>query len=353
MIHRTLYAKANDGSIRVWEIGFEDDVIVINHGTLGGVIQHKTEEVEAGKAGRDRFDQIVSRMNSRVNKKIDAGYTESLENARSNKRTNSIGMLKPMLAITLDKIKKANYRGAIVQHKYDGNRCLVTNQDGRIIAYSRNGKPMKNLEHILKDIHIPEGMTIDGEIYCHGFPLQVICSWIKRKQEATEKLKYHVYDVIHRNTYSYRLSMLHRLGLINASSVVPSTIVNSFEEVQSEFRKSRNEGYEGLIVRLEEYGYEDGKRSKGLIKVKEWIDDEFLVTDIHQSVDGWGILTCHMRTGKTFTVSAPGNMHDKRYVLENKNDFIGKKVRVEYAQLTKDGIPFHPVATMWRHKESE
>lgn len=353
MLYKTLYAKDNDGRIREWSIGFENDEIVITHGLKGGAQQLQYEDVPEGKAGRSRLEQIQSRMDSRINQKLDAGYVEDINQAKTERRTNAIGLLKPMLAQPLSNIKNADYSKCFVQYKYDGNRCLITNQGGKLIAYSRNGKPMENLEHILKDINISEGMTIDGELYCHGVPLQTIVSWVKRKQADTKKIRYHIYDIMEEKPYEERFRLLKEIGFRGASKIVPTYIAHDFEYTQKVFHIARQEGYEGAIIRLNDAGYEDGKRSKSLIKVKAWIDDEFAVTDIIESRDGWAILECSLPNGKSFRVSAPGTIEDKRYVLENKDFYIFRTVRVEYAQLTKDGVPFHPVAINWRDKKDE
>ena len=98
---------------------------------------------------------------------------------------NAMGLKKPMLAKAVDKCKNNFLHNCFIQYKYDGNRCLVHHGENGLVAYSRNGKPMKNLEHILNDINIPKGMTLDGEIYHHGTPLQTIVSWVKRLQPDT------------------------------------------------------------------------------------------------------------------------------------------------------------------------
>lgn len=351
--YKILYAKDNNDAIRVWQIGIENDKIKIEHGQLGGAIQSQTEDVPEGKAGRDRLEQIESRMRSRINSKLDAGYVTDVNQAKVEQRTNAAGLLKPMLAQPLKNIKNADYSHAYVQYKYDGNRCLITNQGGELIAYSRNGKKLENLDHILQDINLPEGTTIDGELYCHGFPLQTIVSWIKRKQAHTERICFHAYDLIDNSPYSTRLHMLKDLGLQGSANVVPTWQVNSFEEIQKHFTEARVRHYEGSIIRLNDYGYEDGKRSKGLIKVKAWMDAEFTVTDILESADGWAILECSLSNQKSFRVSAPGTIEEKRYVLENKDYYIFRSIQVEYAQLTKDGVPFHPVAINWRNSKDE
>lgn len=352
-VYKTLYAKDGKGAIRQWEIGVENDKIKIKFGQVGGSMQSKFEEVPEGKASRNRLQQFESRMQSRINSKIDAGYVESIEEASKNKRTNSAGLLKPMLAQPLKNIKKADYSNAFVQYKYDGNRCLITNQGGELIAYSRNGKIINTIDHILDNIYLPEGETIDGELYCHNTPLQTLVSWIKRKQDNTAKIQFHAYDLISDDPYSSRLEMLRDLELHGNAHLVPTWEVESFEEIQELFHTARLLGYEGSIVRLDDCGYEDGKRSKSLIKIKSWIDGEFKVIDIHKSADNWAILECLFEGGKTFRVSAPGSIIAKENVWNNREYYFGLYVRVEYAQLTKDGIPFHPVAIDWRNPEDE
>ena len=70
--------------------------------------------------------------------------------------------------------------------------------------------------------------------------------------------------------------------------------------------------------------------------------------DIKPSADGWAILHCLAPNGKPFTVSCPGDVTFKRHVLNNKHDYIGKNVTVQFAYWTEDGLPFHCVATAIR-----
>jgi hypothetical protein len=86
-----------------------------------------------------------------------------------------------------------------------------------------------------------------------------------------------------------------------------------------------------------------------LIKVKKCLDQEFLVLNVLAAKDAWGILECLAPSGdRTFRVSAPGTIDNKRHILYNRQDYIGKYITVEFFEWTNDGIPFHPVATNWR-----
>ena len=73
--------------------------------------------------------------------------------------------------------------------------------------------------------------------------------------------------------------------------------------------------------------------------------------NISASADGWAILHCVTGLGAEFTVSCPGDVYFKRYVLNNKEKYIGKNVTVKFAYWTADNLPFHCVATAIRDYE--
>ena len=345
-----LYMKDNAGAMREWGISCDFDCITIRHGQMGGSMQYQTETVEEGKAGRTLEEQVVSRMNSRISKQKDRGYVDDeFEAAGRQNALNALGLLKPMLAQPIKNVKNVDYTDAVTQPKFDGNRCIIYCEDGINKAYSRNGKPMEAIGHILDDIALENGQFVDGELYAHGYPLQTIVSWIKREQANTLKLKYHMYDLIAPNLpFKRRSQILSTLPIGESISFVRGDPVASETEVYSRFRGYRDDGYEGAILRWGNAGYEDGKRSKSLVKIKEWEDAEFLVVGIESSRDGWARLECALPNFETFHVSAPGTITKKTEILQNKDLYIGKMVTVEYANLTADGVPFHPVALRFR-----
>ena len=349
----TLYSKDVSDNIRVWSIECTDDGLFMRHGVLDGSMQELFEEVREGKGGRTKEGQIYSRYLSRINAQTDKGYVESLDAAMNEKRTNAIGLLRPMLAKPIKNVKHLDYSTAFYQHKYDGNRCLVTRVSGVNIAYSRNGKVIKSIGHIIDEIELDEGQTIDGELYCHGVSLQKIGSWIKREQEATLNLSLRVYDIIEDKPYRERLETIQGLSLGDNASTVPTLPIEEKDRLEELLRESLDNGYEGGIVRWGNAGYEDGKRSNSLAKVKVFDDDEFLVVKIIRSREGWARLRMVTKEGVEFGASAPGSMVDKHYVADNQDEFLGRTVTVKYMGYTKDKKPFHPVALRFRNKLAE
>ncbi len=351
----SLYRK-NANSIGTWRIWAEGKIIHIAHATvMGGSEVRHTEEVDDGKQGRTLGEQVQSRILSRISRMRDRGYKDTLDDARTG-TSNQLGLDRPMLAQSITKVRNPNTVRAVLQKKLNGHRCLVTKQEGEIVAYTRQGKPIPSIKHIIQALapRIPEGVTIDGELYAHGVKLQTIASWIKREQSNTYDLNLVCYDVMAPDRYIDRhaeLASMVQGAMTDAPGKVLVLPYEPFTDFESMIRRRdvvRAAGFEGMMLRLDGRGYEAGQRSSSLLKVKVFEDDEFQVTDVIQSSDGWGICVCRTKDGKPFKTSAPGNFAEKEEVLRNKDNYIGRMLTVEYAELTADGIPFHCSATGWK-----
>lgn len=348
---KTLYTKDAKGNIRVWSITPQVMGYVVEHGIIDGAKQRKTESIFDGKQNRTREQQIEQQINSAIKRQRDKGYVDSIEEAQKG-ITNSLGLFKPMLAQKVED-NVIDFSTAYVQRKYDGNRCIIGNDGSGIKAYSRGSQFITSIDHILDSLDLEPGTFIDGELYCHGVKLQTIASWIKRKQHDTLRLKFHAYDTISNKMFRDRFADL-KLALAGTDcrtvEIAPTYPLKDAADLQMHFNWFRADGYEGAIVRHTTAGYEDGKRSKSLLKVKAWHDAEFMVVDIARSKDGWALLHCVTPRAKSFSVTCHGPVEYKIEVFQNAEHYIGKYVTVEYAYLTAEGIPFHPVAKCWREE---
>ena len=345
----TFYRKTSFG-ISTWSIWFEGQVIYYGYcAQEGGAMNVTSEKVSTNQSGRAIKQQIDLQMESRLSRMMDKGYKVSREEALLGS-TNQLGLLNPMLAHPIERLTLPSFTQAHVQIKYNGHRCLITRQDGEMFAYTRKGKAIKTISHILNKLDpvFPEGVTIDGELYIHGLKLQAISSLIKRLQPGCENLVYHSYDIIENLPFVERWDILSKmLNPINDQSVyaVPTFTVNSLEEAYTYYDSFRAQGYEGAMLRLSTAGYEDGKRSSQLIKIKGSLDDTFTVVGVKEGKHGIGILTLKLNiSDAVFDCTAPGSVPQKQQILADKDRYIGKRVRVTYAELTDDNIPFHCVA---------
>jgi len=336
----TLYADGING-VREYRIWSEGSVIKI---LANGVMYE--EEVTHGKVNRTLDEQVTLRILSRVRIKLDNGFVYDKSDL-SGVPTNQLGYFMPMLAERLDKLKQKPRGTVYVQPKFDGHRCLL-NSEG---AYSRRGKAIDTIPDLFEHIKMPEGITLDGELYVHNTPLQTIASWAKKNQKGTEKLKYFIYDcIVHDELdmpYEQRLKLLGKLQVTTKRSKLVTTRETNIAKVQEYFHAYRKRNLEGAMIRLHKSEYAVGKRSKGLLKVKHYEDAEFECIDIHANRLGWAILNLRAHNGRLFTATAPGPVDVKMATYQNKHDYIGNSVTCEYACLTNEGIPFQPVATRW------
>lgn len=375
--------KKHATGIGWWKIELEDNwpygaVITISHAVseTAAAITHE-ERIEQGKnIGRANetkpLEQAKLEVQSRIKKQLDKGYV-TVKPLWSDAVTNQLGQLKPMLAQPLDKVvKQLQFDCAYAQPKLDGFRCLAHRGEGdQLIMYTRNGKEITTLPHIrdrlLQMMH--PGDHFDGELYLHGTPLQTIASWVKRAQPESAQIEYHVYDkvqeepfVLRQNVLKQRFEFIENSGNAfheehpNIVTMVETEAVVAMDRVLELFDHWRALGYEGAILRWGKAPYHDGKRSKHLVKIKKFADDEFEVVDIVPgktiSLNGNsvtpGIAVCKMLHGKQFRCPLPGDMQERQRTLEDKETYLGKQLTVKFANLTPDGIPFHPIGLRWR-----
>lgn len=348
---RTLYRKHVNG-MGDWQIFAVNNIIYISHATnIGGARVEHTEEVTLNQSGRSMSEQIDLRINSRIKRMKDRGYKETIEEAMVSSTSNQLGFHRPMLAKPIDKISNINYKNAILQRKLDGHRCMTTMEDD-IYAYSRQGNLIPAITHILPHLRkrLPQGVTIDGELYAHGVPLQTIGSWVKREQPNTYNLSYVLYDLVSSESYKDRHA---ELTAIMAGINCPNIIVLGYEDYvdlehqMALMRKVRAAKFEGLMLKQDGFGYEIGKRSSSIAKIKEFEDAEFRVVGFEKSSEGWAVCVCEAPNGRTFGVAAPGTKPDKFEVWDNQGHYMHRILTVEFAYYTEDGVPFQPVAKCW------
>lgn len=336
MAKTTLYKRGEHG-INKWSIWSRGCTL---HIEANG--RRYEEEIPQGLGGRTLDQQVALRREARIRRKMDDGFKESVDQL-GDYTTNQLGLHSPMLA---SPYKGGSCQGYFVQPKLDGHRCLI-NADG---AYSRRGKPIESIHEILESTSkLPRGVTLDGELYHHGSPLQRIGSWVKRRQPKTAELQYCVYDIISPGiSYVARLDLLQGLiAEMNDHRIMFLPTMELMADPMEMCLKYREEGYEGAILRNPRGLYGIGKRSKDLIKVKMRHDDEFECVDIETSRFGLGVLVLKTKNGSYFRTLAPGPVHIKKSIIAAKGEYIGRRVTCEYAELTEDQLPFHCVATRW------
>lgn len=176
---------------------------------------------------------------------------------------------------------------------------------------------------------------------------------IKKPAIGDTRLQFHIYDVVSDASFSERYSLLDGRNTMHPTiKIVPTDGVSQFEDLMELHQCYRAAGYEGSMLRHGNDPYQTGKRSSGLLKVKEFHDAEFVITGVRQGkpyITARGtfevpVWECAAANGKTFTVTAQGDMYEKHVQWVSRDELIGKLLTVKYHYLSKDGIPQLPIA---------
>jgi DNA ligase-1 len=126
---------------------------------------------------------------------------------------------------------------------------------------------------------------------------------------------------------------------------VPTHLVDTITHLNELYEKYVDEGYEGQMVRTD--GPYENKRSKYLLKRKEFQDSEFKILDIVEGVGNKSGMAGNMvfknHKGIEFHSNIKGTRLYLKELLKNKNKLIGKTATVKYFNLTpEDEIPRFP-----------
>ena len=206
----------------------------------------------------------------------------------------------------------------------------------------------------------PIDFVLDGELIGYKddkpLPFQELQKRLRKKVMSSEILEeipvqYIVYDVMFydnepviRDSLTTRKKLLARLLLKDKKIIIAkSTYVKTGEEIDLNFKKSKSEGHEGLVIKDPESNYHPGKRGKYWIKLKEELDtiDAVVVMAEYGHGKRAGTLSDYTLAIKDFTNTA---IEENNNILESriKNDqsnslrIIGKA----YSGLSNSEIDF-------------
>jgi ATP-dependent DNA ligase len=292
-------------------------------------------------------DQAMSEMASTEKKQRDKGYHESGGTADI--------LLLPMLAHKYAERKHTLSFPASVQPKLDGCRCLSLN--GK--KWSRGGKEF--ITEVIRHLQFnTDGHTIDGELLLpadEGGFQDSVKAIKKFREELSPKLEYHVYDMVDTNApFPHRYETLQRLieKAPPGVKLVPTHAITKEDEIFAHHSQFVLDGFEGTMVRSHTGAYVIGQRNVQLLKYKDFLDDEFIVTDVLEGggkEKGCAIFVCETKDKQQFNVRPRGTAEARKKMFADRKTFIGQPLIVQYQNLSDEGIPRFPTGIAIRDKD--
>ncbi len=176
------------------------------------------------------------------------------------------------------------------EFKYDGVRAQVHKAGAEVRIYSRRLEDITPSfpEVVGAAAPIAKDFIMDGEIvpFSGGRPLpfQLLQRRLRRTEDFEEAagnapVVYFAFDLlllggeeVYTEPLAIRRKALDRLVRGSAIRRAQSADVRTEEEVAALFRKSRDLGYEGLVVKDPASVYSMGRRGSGWVKLKEELD---------------------------------------------------------------------------------
>ena len=258
-------------------------------------------------------------------------------------------------------------------HNFYANNILVHNcrciarRDG---LWSRNGKPFNSVPHIEKQLEsffkANPNAILDGELYCDKLAnnFNKIISLVKKSKpnkaelaESAATIQYWVYDTFSDEVFSARFERVWKelSKTVDTKVIVKVATVEVNDQIQLDALNGAYiaDSYEGQMVRIDK-PYEQ-KRSKFLLKRKEFDDTEFELIDIFEGEGNRsgmaGYATIKHEDGRIFKSPINGNQEWLKELLVNAKDIRGKMVTIRHFKRTPDGIPRFPKVTSIRDYE--
>lgn len=385
----TLYKRDRRGAVLVWTIEWDGESYWTTSGQVGGgmttTAKTHCHPKNVGRANETSVEaQVESEVRSKVNKQRDVGYGDdpeaperfevSLANKYQDRRDKGL--------------EDFPY---IVNPKLDGIRCYMRREDGRVVMRSRKHKEFVSCPHIAEDPDVialfednPD-LTLDGELYNHELKddFNRICSIIAKKKptggdlaESRKFIRFNCFDCLfgdepelpynERNT---RLAGMCRgfggevLCFVSSAGITGpegyrNVFVDSDAEVEAYIERYVGQGFEGVMLK-KDVPYIFG-RSNDLLKYKRFKDAEYEIAGFEE---GKGNMAGHAATvvcvdsrGVKFKAGVAGDREYTKYLLDNPDEFIGRKCTVKYQELTPEterggGVPRFGKMTAIRNYE--
>lgn len=325
----------------------------------------------SGNAARDAVDKCISKFEVPAQMILARILNRNLKIGLSNSAAESITTLtKFPVRLAKEYNPKINIFDGnwMISRKLDGVRCLafISSHDGCVDVEfkSRQNKTFTTLSNLIPEYveifkNIPGDYVIDGEICSvdkNGLEsFSGLMSLITRKNYTMPSPKHIIYDFLTLDEFWGKqqsptfFDRIHKLNSLHINSphiyVLPQYVLHDKNQLSNLQKQVEQFNWEGLMV-AKNVSYE-GKRTKNLLKIKSFKDNEYIVTGViigdqaRNTDDGTIIVT----TVAAITIKHKGNVvkvgtgfsqMQRDEWFKDPNKIIGKTVTIRYFEETTD-----------------
>ena len=256
--------------------------------------------------------------------------------------------------------------GWYVSRKIDGARCVaIVDNNGDTTFLSRTGKVFDTLQVVadgIKALGITD-TVFDGELCLvdkdGNEDFQGVMKELRKKDHTIPNPSFKIFDMVtteefyskkgkSNRPYSIRYANLCAVMQPNECpclTVLEQELIHNDEHFQEWVKEAADNGWEGVMLRADE-PYK-GKRSKDLLKVKKFFDDEYEVIDtemgpfryvLNSKEHEETMLSCVMIQHKNNTVRVGSgfSIEQRQEFYKNPKKILGQIITVQYFEETKN-----------------
>lgn len=389
-----LYRKNNAEQPYRWsaELNADKTYITIQYGIVGKATytdSYKVTQKDADKELLSRYNEKRKQGYIAIEDIKDNSYLPPVEGDASfvaylaaylpsYRNNENNGNILPMLAKTYTGNVWKKISCMLGQWKINGLRCFITAYKGdtifnpvRLRFQSREGivwNTLTVLEDYLFDslpaniiqAMLDDGWALDGEIYLPGYSVNEINHFVKDPNDIHNKLlQFWCYDIaipemvqhkrdrIRLDIKPYTIFDDKDKHLNNKEQLIILPTYNICNDTAAYAWRDKfiDLGFEGLILRNPDVDYQYGRRRVGYMeKFKTKTDGKFEIIDIQpERKRNLPIITCRNDINdSTFETRFSLSHDEQEYILNHKEDYIGKFVFISYGERSGvERVPFH------------
>ena len=366
----TLYKRTATGRIQQWTITADNNSYYVTEGLVGGKLTSTLPHICEAKNSEKKNattneEQAIKEAQAKWDHKLAHGYSTTPTGV------DNTGYKEPMLAKQFEDYQDKISYPVYVDNKLNGMRCNA--RAGSV--KSRKGKPINTIPHISESLNslfkkYPD-LYLDGELFNpklknHLNRLIELTSVAYKPSDVTaellnesrETVQFHIYDGFGFGDITQETPFIERrvalkklLKGIQYITVIDYALCENENEVKLLLKAALKDKSEGIIIRWGEAPYEF-KRSKYLLKWKNFIDAEFEIEDIESGNGDWTDCAKRIilklpkpvigRDGKevtNFASNIEGDREWLRKMYKERKKVIGKLATCEFQEYSEFGIP--------------
>jgi DNA ligase-1 len=367
----SIYKRDSKGKLRQWSYNLGTDGNNWAWSTTSGLVDGQlvtsdwrlVTEKNVGKTNQTSPEQQASlEADAELTKKLESGYFYD------RAKVDQFDKFVPMLAHTYTE-DSVNWdqESVFEQPKLDGIRCIAR-ADG---LWTRSGKPIRSVPHVWEQLApvfaAKPTLVLDGELYNHELRdnFNELASIIRKETPivaADELIQYHIYDCVYtgqNEAFFIRKEDLEQLfaTYFDENRVVKrvtTCTIRSQADLDSRYAFWLAVGYEGQMIRKLNSLYEN-KRSRSLLKRKEFLTAEFQVVSVEEGLGNWSgcvkRFNLRLPDGRAFDAGVRGTQYQLAALWQAER--VPTWATLRYFTPTPDGVPRFPVVVDWGIGERE